>query len=95
MSALVAVNLFPLVKFATGLPACVVPGTQYPLALYYAPWAIAISAITCPLGMMLGEKFSTVADKSFETNRMPKFVPHALQFAPILIIMLAITMRVV
>ena len=33
MAALLAVNLFPLVKYVTGIPACVVPGTGYPLYL--------------------------------------------------------------
>jgi len=55
-SALVAVNLFPLVKFATGIAACVVPGTQLPLSLYYSPIAVLFAALTCPLGFALGEK---------------------------------------
>jgi hypothetical protein len=53
-SALVAVNLFPLVKYATGIPACVVAVTGYPLSLYYAPYAIGLSLITVPLGFMVG-----------------------------------------
>jgi hypothetical protein len=36
MAAVLAVNLFPLVKYATGIPACVAPGTGYPLSLYYS-----------------------------------------------------------
>jgi len=56
LSALVAVNLFPLVKFATGIPACVVAGTGYPLSLYYAYIAVALSFITVPLGILVGEK---------------------------------------
>ncbi len=55
LSALVAVNLFPLVKYATGIPACVVAGTGYPLSLYYAPYAIGLSLITVPLGFLVGE----------------------------------------
>ncbi len=58
LSALVAVNLFPLVKFATGIPACVVPGTAYPLSLYYAPVAIAVSLLTVPLGWLAGERLA-------------------------------------
>jgi hypothetical protein len=54
LSALLAVNLFPLVRFATGIPACVVPGTAYPLALYYLPLAVALSALTVPLGFLAG-----------------------------------------
>ena len=53
LSALVAVNLFPLVKYATGVSACVT-GTGYPLALYYAPIAIALSVLTVPLGRLAG-----------------------------------------
>lgn len=55
MTALLAVNLFPLVKYATGIPACVFPGTAYPLSLYYAPLAVSFSLITVPLGLRLGE----------------------------------------
>jgi hypothetical protein len=57
-AALVAVNLFPLVRFATGISACVYPGTQYPTALYFAPIAIGISLFTCPLGFAAGEKIA-------------------------------------
>ena len=55
LAALVSVNLFPLVKFATGIPACVVAGTGYPLALYYAPFAVGFSLITVPLGFIVGD----------------------------------------
>ena len=60
MAALVAVNLFPLVKFATGIPACVVPGTGYPLSLHYAPIAAALSFITVPAGFWLGERAASL-----------------------------------
>jgi hypothetical protein len=53
LSALVAINLFPLVKYATGVAACVT-GTSYPLALYYAPIAVALAAVTVPLGLRAG-----------------------------------------
>ena len=53
LAALVAVNLFPLVKFATGVAPCVA-GTSYPLSLYYAPIAVALSALTVPLGLRAG-----------------------------------------
>jgi hypothetical protein len=56
LSALVAVNLFPLVKYATGIPACVAAGTGYPLSLYYAYVAVALSFVTVPLGILAGEK---------------------------------------
>ncbi len=56
LSALIAVNVFPLVGFATGIAACKVPGTAVPLSLYYAPIAIALSALTVPAGAWLGNK---------------------------------------
>lgn len=63
MSALLAVNLFPLVKYATGVPACVFPGTNYPLSLYYAPVAVVLSCITLPLGLWVGVKIRSLEDK--------------------------------
>jgi len=59
MTALLAVNLFPLVKFATGIPACVVAGTSYPLSLYYAPIAVAISILTVPTGAWMAKKIKS------------------------------------
>ncbi|MFB0519782.1 MAG: hypothetical protein ACETWC_10950 [Acidobacteriota bacterium] len=56
MAALVAVNLFPLVRYVTGIPACVVPGTGYPLSLYYAHVAVFLSAVTVPVGLKVGAK---------------------------------------
>jgi hypothetical protein len=53
LSALVAVNLFPLVKYATGVAPCVT-GTAYPLSLYYAPIAVGLSFLTVPLGARVG-----------------------------------------
>jgi hypothetical protein len=57
-AALLAALAFPLVKFATGIPACVVPGTGFPLAYAYAPLAVLISAATVPLGLRTGERLS-------------------------------------
>ncbi len=57
-AALIAANLFPLVRFASGIPACVYPGTAYPLSLYYLPFAVGLSLITVPVGFWLGEKLS-------------------------------------
>ncbi len=56
LAALLAVNLFPLVKYATGIPACVIAGTGYPLSLYYAYIAVALSLATVPLGVLVGKK---------------------------------------
>lgn len=63
MSALFAVNLFPLVKYATGVPACVFPGTGYPLSLYYAPLAVFVSLITVPLGFLVRKKVEALEFK--------------------------------
>lgn len=62
--ALAAVNLFPLVKYVTGIPACVVPGTNYPLSLYYAPVAISLSALTFPLGLLFGKNLIALEEKA-------------------------------
>jgi len=59
LSALVAVNLFPLVKYATGVTPCVT-GTSYPLSLYYAPIAVALAAVTVPLGLKAGAALSAL-----------------------------------
>ena len=59
MAALLATNLFPLVRFATGVPACVVAGTGYPLSLYYIHIAGAVSMATVPLGFWLGARIKT------------------------------------
>jgi hypothetical protein len=53
LAALTAVNLFPLVKYATGVAPCVT-GTSYPLSLYFAPIAVGLSFLTVPLGMQAG-----------------------------------------
>jgi hypothetical protein len=55
-AALVSAAAFPLVKFATGTAACLVPGTTTPLAWYYAILAVGISLLTVPLGLRAGEK---------------------------------------
>ena len=63
LAALLAINLFPLVKYATGIPACVFPGTGYPLSLYYAPLAVSLSLVTVPLGFLVGAQI-----EAFETK---------------------------
>jgi hypothetical protein len=60
LSALVAVNLFPLVKYASGIPACVYPGSTTPLSLYFAPIAVGVSLITVPLGFLTAAKIEAV-----------------------------------
>lgn len=70
-AALLAVNLFPLVTFATGIPACVYTGTGYPLSLYYAPIAVGLSMIMVPAGFWLGERIavSESAHEAFVRSR--------------------------
>jgi hypothetical protein len=58
LAAVLAVNLFPLVRYATGVQACVAPGTGYPLSLYYIHFAVLISFISVPLGFGAGAKIS-------------------------------------
>jgi len=74
LSALVAVNLFPLVKYFSGIPACVYAGTQYPLALYFAPIAIGISIITVPIGFYAGEKLRALIAEKKVTSFKPRLV---------------------
>jgi hypothetical protein len=72
MAALLAVNLFPVVKYATGIPACVVQGTGYPLSLYYAPLAVFISLVTVPLGLRAGVKIRALETKLDESSQARK-----------------------
>ncbi len=64
LAGLAAVNLFPLVKFATGNPACVFPGTQTPLAIHYLPIAVVLSAATVPLGLWAGARLGQAAERA-------------------------------
>lgn len=61
LAALLAVNLFPLVKYATGVPACLAPGTGYPLALYYVHFAVLTSLVTVPLGFWAGARIKALS----------------------------------
>lgn len=88
LSAVLAVNLFPLVKYATGVPACVVAGTGYPLSLYYIHFAVLVSIMTVPLGIWVGSKA-----RSFESRmrEIPAKTRLDLIFSPVsLIVCLAI-----
>lgn len=81
MAALLAINLFPLVKYATGIPACVFPGTGYPLALYHAPWAVLLSSLTVPLGFLTGEKIKSLEfewKKSYRLEKLGYFLSPAV-----------------
>lgn len=63
-SALIAVAMFPLVKYATGVPACVYPNTMVPLSVFFAPLAIAFSALTVPLAFAAGVRFQAWFDNT-------------------------------
>ena len=87
LSALVAVNLFPLVKYFTGIPACVLPGTVYPLSLYYAPIAVALSMVSCPLGFSLGSRLAA----SFQGEGFLSGYPALARVLPTVLIVASLT----
>jgi hypothetical protein len=70
LAALVAVNLFPLVKHATGVTACVT-GTGYPLSLYYAPIAVALAALTVPMGLRAGAALAGLESRPVRLGWLP------------------------
>ena len=53
-TAVLAANLCLPVKWVTGIPACVVPGTGFPLAIWGLPMALAVAAVSMPLGFRAG-----------------------------------------
>lgn len=60
-AALIAVGAFPLVRFVTGIPACVVAGSSFPLVWAYAPIAVGLSLLTVPFGLRAGESARRMA----------------------------------
>jgi len=69
------------VRFFSGIPACVYPGTQYPLALYFAPIAVGVSMVTVPVGFLVGQNFAQVFAKEKVEAINPQLVwisAHAL-----------------
>ena len=95
LSALVAVNLFPLVKFATGIPACVVAGTGYPLSLYYAYIAVALSLVTVPLGIVVGEKMRALDAGLVKALGMKKYPFIASPATVILCLIIILLIRTI
>jgi len=73
IAAVLAVNFFPLVKYATGIPACVVPGTGYPLSLYYIHFAVLASSVTVPLGFWMGAKLEIYKSRWRKAPSTKKF----------------------
>jgi hypothetical protein len=95
MAALLAVNLFPLVKYATGIPACVVPGTGYPLSLYYIHFAVLTSMLSVPLGIWTGVKLEAV-ERQWRKEPFRKkidyiFSPAVLIFCIVIVTLLRLT----
>jgi len=68
-AALIAVLMFPLVKYATGIPACLYPGTSVPLSIFFAPVAIVLSAFTVPAGFVAGERIRKVSYAGIPVSR--------------------------
>jgi hypothetical protein len=91
-ASLLAVNLFPLVKFATGIPACVYPGTGFPLSLYYAPIAVGLSVLTVPLGFWAGERIAVTegAHEAFLRGKAFRYWLSPVTLAVSLLLMAAI-----
>lgn len=63
LSAIAGAGVFPAVKVFTGITACVMPGTRLPLALYGLPVAVALSALTVPLGFAFGAWLEPLAER--------------------------------
>jgi hypothetical protein len=82
LSAVLAANLFPLVRYATGVPACVVPGTGVPLSLHYIHVAALTSMVMVPLGMWAGSKIAVLEaglmGRSAWARMRPLLAPAAL-----------------
>ena len=57
-AAIIATALFPLVKFASGTPACLYAATSIPFAIHTAPVAILLSMVTVPLGFKAATWYS-------------------------------------
>ncbi|MDH5467253.1 MAG: hypothetical protein OEY25_07525 [Candidatus Aminicenantes bacterium] len=95
LGAVVAVNLFPLVKYATGIPACVVPGTGYPLSLYYIHLAVLSSFVTVPLGFWVGARIEAIETSLIKGQARRKFntilSPAALIICLVIISLLRLT----
>ena len=90
MTALLAANLFPLVKYATGIPACVMAGTGYPLSLYYVHFAILVSIVTVPLGFWVGAKAEVFSSQFVSNHSRMNYIysPAALLICLLIIVII-------
>ena len=91
MAAVLAANLFPLVKFATGVPACVVPGTGYPLSLYYVHFAVLVSLVTVPLGFWVGAKMEAYETRLLKAQSLRR-LNYILSPAVLILCLVIITL---
>lgn len=90
-AAVTAVALFPLVKFATGVPACLYASTHIPLVYYTAPLAIGLSMITVPLGYLAaGPILNMIRDEKplLQNGTLYRFWSPAITIGCLLIIVL-------
>jgi len=76
-SALIAVCLFPLAKYLTGVPACLYESTGIPLSIVFGPIAIALSAITVPLAFPAGEWIDSIS-KNIELTQKPNTLRYLI-----------------
>jgi hypothetical protein len=94
-AALIAVCLFPLVKYATGIPACLYAETSIPLSIFFGPVAMAVSAITVPLAFPAGEKIRAVA-AGYETFAKQKVFRYMVTPATVVLcLVLIVILRII
>jgi hypothetical protein len=94
-SALVAVCLFPVVKFVTGNPACLYAQTSIPLSIFFGPVAMAVSAITVPLAFSAGEKIRS-AEANYEMLANQKVFRYMVTPATVVIcLVLIVLLRII
>lgn len=72
-AALLAMCMFPLVKFTTGTPACTYAATQIPLAIYTAPVAMVLAMIMVPLGFRVASWYHDENRPAYRIQISPIF----------------------
>lgn len=91
IAAVLAVNLFPLVRYATGISACVVAGTGYPLSLYYIHFAVLTSFVSVPLGFLVGVKVEAIETRLFKAY-VSKKLDYILPSTTLILCLVIITL---
>jgi len=90
-AAVIATALFPLVKFASGTPACLYAATSIPLAIYTAPVAILLSMVTVPLGFKAAAWYSGAVGENLlahSSSFAARFWPPAVVVCCLIIVTL-------